>query len=127
MAKACSTTSAKEVWRGRDNPILLRLDRTSAEGVTSPTPLSDVVKMTLKLTTGQSVTSERNVIPAEIDWWDTDLDTGEVKLTLGKWVEQENIKAGNYTGVLILYGPVTPNGVVWSEDKPNLFFKVLNT
>lgn len=126
---SCLTVSsaAKPIWRGRDNAILLRLDRTNSSGDTVAVDLSMVAKMTLKLNTGDSVTCEFNAPEAEIDWWDDGLQQGEVNLVLGKWVEAAGIANGNYTGMLIVFGPETPDGIVWSDEgRNNLFFKVVN-
>lgn len=125
MSCVSASSPVKPVWRGRDNTILLRLDRTAPSGDTSAVDLAGVSKMDLVINTGEVLSCAYNTPDAEINWWDDSLAIGEVMLALGGWVESIDLSSGVYSGSLVLYDIDNPDGLVWSDGKPTLTFKVI--
>lgn len=82
--------------------------------------------MDLSISTGAVLSCDYNAPDAEINWWDDSLALGEVMLSLGGWVDSVGLSNGVYSGSLVLYDIDNPDGLVWSDGKPTLTFKVID-
>ena len=110
-------TIRKDVWRGADNRIKLLLSGTVGDscGTSEPIDLINVTSMTMVFDT-ESLTVNRNDLGGLIDWWDADLEVGEVVFVLGGWVESVALPAAEYPVRLISTDGVNVNGIVWTSE-----------
>ena len=102
----------KDVWWGRDNRFVLRLDKIALDLARSPADLSQVTSMRLEIE-GYALQVPVGEVYAGINWWDENLETGEVAFLLGLWAEQEAIPEGRYPARLVVFDALNPNGIVW--------------
>ena len=103
-------------WEGRDNQFKLMLEIVE-DNSTVASDLSDVTEALFELqhadgSDGPSITVQRDDANAIIDWWDADLDTGEMLFKLGLWAETFAYDTP-YKGRLTLTTPNSSNGIVW--------------
>jgi hypothetical protein len=106
-----------DVWPGRDNSYLLFLEATDKAGTRLPANLDSAASMMLELEDSVTISVSRNDAGAPINWWDVDLDEGEVLFTLGSQVDA--VEEGNYPARLTLYSLSAPNGIVWTSFARN--------
>lgn len=103
----------KDVWQGKDNHFNLMLESTDEANVKSPLDTSLVTKVDLEFENSNTLTVNRDDADAPINWWDADLDQGEIQFELGDFAS--GMTPGAYNTRLVIYSLATPDGVVWAS------------
>lgn len=103
----------KQVWQGRDNEFVLRLESKSPDGVSTPIDTAAVASVLLELENSESLEVTSGDTEDYINWWDEELDPGEMRFVLGGWAA--TVPAGRYRVRLTVFTAATPNGVVWAS------------
>ena len=107
----------KDVWQGRDNEFVLRLDAVDVDGNATPTNLSVVTSALLELEDSKTISVDRNDGDPAFNWWSGDLEEGEMRFSLG--VESIGIEEGNYPVRLTLFSLSHEAGIVWTSFARN--------
>lgn len=103
------------VFIGKANSFILRL----FSGYKPADFLADITRMTIKV---DDILVDSDVTPEAINWTDTDLDVGEIRIMMGTTVTTPM----DYTGAfLTVYDPGTPEGITWANscDDPSFYVR----
>ena len=91
----------KDIWQNRDNEFSLLLESTDPDGVKAPLDTSLVTKVMLEFEGAGTLTVLRDVADQGINWWDVELDAGEIRFALGDF--SATIPPGAYKARLTIY------------------------